>query len=115
MSERCDCFDYEVSWSVYRSHCIDIHGFDPGDDGREFYEYHMYDDKGNTVIRKCYKPEVLDRMIADLEPIPVTPQSNSVAWNKQQEHQYQQMKSRILYLENQLHEHTEKRQNDNPY
>jgi len=27
---RCECFDFPVSWSFYRAHCWQVHGFDPG-------------------------------------------------------------------------------------
>jgi hypothetical protein len=27
---RCECFDFPVSWSFYRAHCWEVHGFDPG-------------------------------------------------------------------------------------
>ncbi len=27
----CDCFDFPVAWIFFRSHCREIHGFDPGD------------------------------------------------------------------------------------
>ena len=27
---NCQCFDFPCSWTFYRSHCIDQHGFDPG-------------------------------------------------------------------------------------
>ena len=34
MNPTCDCIDYPVSWTYYRGHCLQCHGFDPGDDGR---------------------------------------------------------------------------------
>ena len=36
MNQQCDCLDYPVSWTYYRSHCKEQHGFDPG--GNEFPE-----------------------------------------------------------------------------
>lgn len=28
---HCDCFDFAVSWPFYRTHCCEVHGWDPGD------------------------------------------------------------------------------------
>ncbi len=28
---ECNCIDYPVSWTFYRTHCREVHGFDPGD------------------------------------------------------------------------------------
>jgi len=28
---KCQCLDYAVSWTFWRAHCIEVHGFDPGD------------------------------------------------------------------------------------
>jgi len=27
---KCECFDFPCSWDFYRAHCIEQHGFDPG-------------------------------------------------------------------------------------
>ncbi len=41
----CDCIDYPVSWDFWRAHCIECHGYDPGDN-----EYHPPEPSPEPVI-----------------------------------------------------------------
>jgi hypothetical protein len=71
--KTCNCIDYPVSWDFYRSHCIEVHNFDPGDN--EYPEKRVYIQPSQT------------------SPIEMTNINKS---------DYEQLNSRVIYLQRKL-------------
>ncbi len=79
---HCDCLDFPCSWDFYRSHCWEVHGYDPGPN------FIIEEDKETTrILREMAEPHFTKAAIA-LPP-----------------NAFQELSARFNHLQNQYNNH----------
>lgn len=63
---NCECIDYPVSWTFWRAHCWEVHGFDPGpNEATSQGEQDALDEMQATIQRMQVKINQLSRKPRD--------------------------------------------------